>query len=253
MADEPLIAKLNGVDLAYRSWGLEEGVPVVLVHGFASNMRVNWMLTSWVTTLENAGKRLIAFDNRGHGGSSKFYDPGEYGPDIFAADLVGLLDHLEIEKADLVGYSMGARIAFATAAWHPNRVNRICLCGMGERIFGGRGNDEPIAQALEAPDAATVTDPTARLFRTFAERTGSDLKALAACIRPSRVKLTPAMAQSVKAPTLVAVGGDDDVAGPAEPLARMLPNGRAFTVPGRDHMKSTGDPAIKKAVCEFLA
>ena len=252
MSDEPLIAELDGVALAYRDEGPRDGAPVLLVHGFASNMHVNWYLTSWVEMLTDAGRRVVAFDNRGHGGSQAFHDPADYGPDIFARDSVALLDRLGIGDADVVGYSMGARIGFAMAAWHGARVRRLALCGMGANLFGSGRDNEIVAQVLEADDPEAFGDPAAMTFRRFAERTGSDLRALAACIRPSAVKLTPDLTSLVTAPTIVAVGGDDDVAGPAEPLAGMLPRGEAFTVPGRDHMKSTGDPALKRAVLEFL-
>ena len=252
MSHTPAIADLDGVDLAFHDLGSRDGPPVLLVHGFASNAQVNWFLTSWATMLSEAGRRVVAFDNRGHGGSSKFYDPTAYGPDIFAQDAVALLDHLEIAETDVIGYSMGARIAFALGAWHPQRVRRLALCGMGERIFGSGRNSEDVARALETGEPGAIDDAAALKFRRFAERTGSDLRALAACIRPSQTKLTPELAQTIAAPTIVAVGGDDEVAGRAEPLADLLPAGEAFTVPGRDHMKSTGDPQIKAAVLAFL-
>lgn len=252
MDEEATIAELGEVSLAYRDLGPREGRAVLLVHGFASNMRVNWFLTSWVDTLTRAGRRVVAFDNRGHGGSTRFYRPEEYGPDIFARDAVALLDHLSIERTDVIGYSMGSRIGFAMGAWHAERVRRLALCGMGANIFGSGRDNEIVARVLESERPEEFDNPAAMTFRRFAERTGADLKALAACIRPSRVRLTPDLAPLVTAPTIVAVGGDDDVAGAAEPLADMLPDGEAFTVPGRDHMKSTGDPAIKRAVTDFL-
>ena len=252
MTPEPRTAVLDEVELSYHDLGPRDGAPVLLLHGFASSAAVNWFLTSWVTTLEALGRRVIAFDNRGHGGSTKFYRPADYGPDIFAADAVALLDHLEVERTDLIGYSMGARIAFAMAVWHPARVRRACLCGMGANMFGSGRDSESVARALETADPEGIDDPGAKRFRTFAERTGSDLRALAACIRPSETKLSAEQAGRIGVPVLVAVGGEDDVAGPAAPLAALIPGAKAFTVPGRDHMKSTGDPQIKDAVIRFL-
>ena len=245
-------AQLGNVTLAYHEVGPADGPPVLLLHGFASNARVNWFSTSWASLFVDAGFRVVAPDHRGHGASTKFHDPADYGPDIFANDAVALLDHLGIERADVGGFSMGARVAFALAAWHPERVGRVCLCGMGANIFGGTRDNEPIARALEADDPDTIEDAGAKSFRLFADRTGSDRLALAACIRPSRVRLTPDMAKRIAAPVLVAVGGDDEVSGPAEPLAAMIPGARSLTVPGRDHMRSTGDRDIKAAVLDFL-
>src|SRR5581483_7741507 len=95
------------VELAYLDEGA--GDPVVLVHGFASNKEVNWVQTGWMTTLTRAGRRAIALDNRGHGQSTKLYDPEEYRVGKMAEDVRALLDHLRLNQADVMGYSMGAR------------------------------------------------------------------------------------------------------------------------------------------------
>src|SRR5262245_56384059 len=95
------------VEIAYLDEGGAE--PVVLVHGFASTAQVNWVQPGWVTALTRAGRRVIALDNRGHGQSSKLYDPADYHTDRMAEDLLALLDHLRLPRVDLMGYSMGAR------------------------------------------------------------------------------------------------------------------------------------------------
>ena len=230
--------------------------PVLLIHGFASTAAVNWRHTGWLAALADAGRRAIAIDNRGHGGSARFYDASDYGPDIFAADAVALLDRLGIERVDVVGYSMGARIALWLGHAHAARVRRIALCGMGERMFvppPGGGRSEAIAAALEADDPDTIEDGGARAFRVFAERTGSDLRALAACIRPSRTRITRETVESVGAPTLVAVGTEDDVAGDPRPLVEALPDARLYRAEGRDHMRAVGDRGIMRAVIGFLS
>ncbi len=103
----------DGVRIAYIDFAPASGAgdPVLLVHGFASNHAVNWVNTMWVKTLTRAGYRVIALDNRGHGQSEKLYEPAAYTPAVMAEDARRLLDHLGIERADVMGYSMGARIA----------------------------------------------------------------------------------------------------------------------------------------------
>src|SRR5947209_293358 len=99
----------NGaVEIAYLDEG--EGEPIVLVHGFASTASVNWVYPTWVSELRKDGRRVIALDNRGHGESSKLYDPVQYAIAAMAGDVVALMDHLEIARADIMGYSLGARM-----------------------------------------------------------------------------------------------------------------------------------------------
>jgi len=240
----------NGVEIAFLDEG--EGAPIVLVHGFASNVQVNWVYPGWVTTLTRAGRRVIALDNRGHGESSKLYEPAAYHSARMADDVRALLDHLRLERADVMGYSMGARITAFFAFAHPERLNRAVLGGLGIRLVEGVGLPESIADALETASVDDVRDPTGRTFRLFAESTKSDLGALAACIRGSRQTLTRDQAARITAPVLVAVGTKDTVAGSAQELAALLPAGRALDIPGRDHMLAVGDKVFKQGVLDFL-
>ena len=240
----------GSVEIAYLDEG--QGEPVVLVHGFASNKETNWVHTSWFTTLKGAGRRVIALDNRGHGLSSKLYAPADYHTDKMASDVVALMHELEIERADVMGYSMGARIAAFVALSHPALVRSAILGGLGYRLIEGYGLPETVADALEAPALSHITDPQGYGFRDFAERTRSDLRALAACIRGSRQVLTLEQVASIQTPMLIAVGTKDTVAGSADELAAVLPNARALHLPGRDHVLAVGDKAFKAGVLEFL-
>ncbi len=240
----------DDAEIAYLDAGA--GAPIVLVHGFASTKETNWVTPGWVDTLTGAGRRVIALDNRGHGASTKLYDPARYHTAIMAEDVRALMDHLGFERADLMGYSMGARtVAFAALA-HPTRVRSLVIGGLGIRLVGGVGLPETIAEALEAPSITQVTDPRGYAFRAFAQQTGSDLRALAACIRGSRQTLSPAEVGRIAAPTLIAVGTKDQVAGSAHALAALMPNARALDIPGRDHMLAVGDRVFKAGVLNFL-
>ena len=142
----------------------------------------------WVETLTEAGRRVIAFDNRGHGQSEKLYAPADYHLDLMTRDAANLLAHLGIERADVMGYSMGARIASFLALAEPSLVRSLILGGLGDRLVRDGGLPETIAEAMEAPSLDSLVDPTQRLFRGFAEQTKSDRAALAACVRGSRQK-----------------------------------------------------------------
>jgi pimeloyl-ACP methyl ester carboxylesterase len=241
----------DDVEIAFLDEG--EGEPMVLVHGFASNAVVNWVQPGWVSFLKAAGRRVIALDNRGHGASTKLYDPAAYHSARMAADVAALLDHLGLSRADVMGYSMGARITAFLAMDNPLRVRSAIFGGLGSRLVEGMGAPEDVAEALEAPSLAAVSDPRARMFRIFAEQTESDLRALAACMRGSSQTLTPAQLATIQVPALVAIGSKDVIAGSAAALATLLPAGEALEIPGRDHMTAVGDKVFKQGVLSFLA
>ena len=240
-----------GVDIAYEEAG--DGFPILLIHGFASNGRVNWWDTRWVKTLVQAGRRVITFDHRGHGQSGKLYDSARYPASEMAEDARRLLDHLGIPQADVMGYSMGARVsAFLTLA-HPGRVRKAVFAGLASRMITGVGGAEAIAGALEAESAEDVADPGARAFRLFADQTKSDRKALAACIRASREKISADELSRISVPVLVVAGEKDDVAGDVETLVEAIPGARGVTLPNRNHMNAVGDRGYKDAVLAFLS
>ena len=243
----------NGeVEIAYLDEGA--GEPIVQVHGFASTKEVNWVNPGWVKTLTGAGRRAIALDNRGHGASSKLYNPADYQMALMADDVRALLDHLRIERADVMGYSMGARITAFLSVNHPARLRSAILGGLGINLVEGHSGDlaHTIVAALEAPSLADVVHPVGRAFRSFAEQTKSDLKALAACMRRPRQTLSRTQVASIRTPTLVAVGTNDDVAGSAQKLAALIPGARALDIPNRDHMLAVGDKVFKAGVLDFL-
>ncbi len=240
----------DGVEIAYEVAG--EGAPILLIHGFASTGRVNWWDTGWVKTLVEAGRRVITIDNRGHGKSEKLYDSDLYPATEMAEDARRLLDHLGIAQCDVMGYSMGARVAAFLTIRHPERVRRAVFAGLASRMITGVGGGEAIARGLEAPSREDVTDAGARSFRVFAEQTKSDLKALAACIRSSREKISVEDLRSIAVPVLVVAGTKDDVAGDVQTLVAAIPGAEGVELPGRNHMNAVGDRGYRQAVVRFL-
>lgn len=242
----------NGsVEIAYLDEG--EGDPIVLVHGFASTKNVNWVYPTWTSTLAKAGRRVIALDNRGHGESAKLYDSEEYHVGIMAGDVRALMDHLNIERADMMGYSMGGRITAYLGQRNPERLRSAILGGIGMGLIEGGGPGENVASALEAASLDDVTDPVGRTFRAFADQTRLDRRALAACLRGSRRLMTREEAAAIAVPTLIAVGTTDDIAGSAQRLAEVIPGSQVLDIPNRDHMRAVGDRVYKDGVLEFLA
>ncbi len=247
----------DGVRIAYVDLAPTGETPknetIVLVHGFASNHAVNWVNTQWTKTLTHAGYRVVALDNRGHGQSEKLYEPAAYSSDVMAEDVRRLMDHLDIPRAAVMGYSMGARISAHLALAHPRRLNALLLGGLGIHLVEGVGLPLGIADAMEAPSLDVLTDPMQRMFRAFAQQTGSDLEALAACIRGSRQTLSAQQVGRIAVPTLVSVGTTDAVSGSGPELAKLIPDAESFAIEGRDHNLAVGDKSHKQAVLAFLS
>lgn len=240
----------DGVRIAYVDEG--EGEPILLIHGFASNIAANWIDPGWVKTLTQAGRRVIAYDNRGHGRSDKLYDPALYGAPAMAEDARRLLDHLGVARTDVLGYSMGARIAAFLTFAHPERVRSVIFGGLGIHMVRGMVGSGPLAHALEVPRVEDVTNATARSFRVFAEQTKSDLKALAACMRGPREKVPAERLGEIAVPALVAVGSKDVIGGSGAALAELIPGAQFLEITGRDHMRAVGDAGFKQGVLDFL-
>jgi len=242
----------NGaVEIAYLDEG--EGDPIVLVHGFASNKNVNWVYPTWVSDLRKDGRRVIALDNRGHGESEKLYDPAQYSIPAMASDTIALMDHLDISRADVMGYSLGGRIASWLGLNQPARLRSAILAGIGIGLVNGGGPGENVAVALEAPTLDDVTDPIGRTFRAFADQTRSDRRALAACLRGSRGLMRREEAAAITVPVLIAVGTVDEVAGSAAELGKIIPASEVLDIPNRDHMRAVGDKVYKAGVADFLS
>ncbi|MGJ4903626.1 alpha/beta fold hydrolase [Bradyrhizobium sp. HKCCYLS2058] len=242
----------NGaVEIAFIDEG--EGDPIVLVHGFASSKNVNWVYPAWTSELRKDGRRVIALDNRGHGDSGKLYDPALYSIAAMASDVTALMDHLGLASADVMGYSLGGRIAAHIALTAPERLRSAIFGGIGMAMIEGGGPGENVAIALEAPSIDDVTDPVGRTFRAFADQTRSDRLALAACMRGSRGLISRDDAGRITVPVLVAVGTADEVSGSGPALGALIPGAEVLDIPNRDHMRAVGDKVYKAGVIDFLA
>jgi pimeloyl-ACP methyl ester carboxylesterase len=228
---------------------------VLLVHGFATNRAENWRRLGWLGSLERKGYRAVAIDLRGHGESDKPHDPAAYGRGQMVSDILALMDHLELGRADLLGYSMGAHLSLAVALGSPHRVGNLILGGVGGRLL----SEAPIAsgpmtmaQALTTEDAGSITDPILRGFRQFAENQGEDRLALAACSQGREEAAVGDDLWSLTIPTLVVAGGRDEIAGDPQALADAIPGARAVTLPACDHFSAIPHALFKAAVFDFL-
>jgi pimeloyl-ACP methyl ester carboxylesterase len=205
-----------------------------------------------VKTLTEAGRRVIAMDNRGHGRSGKPHDPASYSVPLMAEDARRLLDHLGIVQASVMGYSMGASIATWLTLTRPERVSHLILGGLAHNVVKGVGGYEELAVALEAPELPATASARAQAYREFAEQTRSDRQALAACMRGIRQPIPEKDFAQITCPVLVVAGELDEVAGPVDKLVALIPHAKGVVLPRRNHMNAVGDRGYKAAVVEFL-
>jgi pimeloyl-ACP methyl ester carboxylesterase len=239
----------DGIRLHYEVHGPENGTPIVAVHGFASDYRLNWVGTRWQETLTNEGFMVVGLDCRGHGHSDKPHDTAAYATEIMASDVIRLLDHLDVSEAAYLGYSMGARIGLQVAMEHPRRVTRAVLGGIG--TAGAIDRSDAIARAFLAGEP--TDDPVAQTFYRFASaRPTNDLRALAACIQGLKPVADPARLARITTPMLVVVGDRDDIAHGAAELIELIPTAHLVTIAGRDHMSAVVAREFKQAALEFL-
>ena len=239
----------NGVRIHYEVNGPDRGRPIVLVHGFASDYRLNWVGTRWQETLTRDGFNVIGIDCRGHGHSDKPHAEADYGVDLMAGDVIGVLDDLGIDEAAYLGYSMGARIGLQVILDHPRRLTRAVLGGIGSA--GAIDRAAEIARAFRTGEP--TDDPIAQSFYKFASaRPTNDMRALAACIVGLKADVQPERLAKIGTPILVVVGDRDEIASGAPELVELIPSARLVTIANRDHMSAVPAREFKQAALAFL-
>ncbi|HKB34171.1 MAG TPA: alpha/beta hydrolase [Candidatus Dormibacteraeota bacterium] len=240
----------DGVRLHYEVHGPERGAPLLVVHGFASDYRLNWVGTRWQEALVGAGFRVFGLDCRGHGHSDKPHESVAYAIGTMGRDVTRLLDHLEVPSAGYLGYSMGARIGLQVVMDSPDRVKGAVLGGIG--ASGSIRSADAIAEAFLRGEPGD--DPIAQSFYRFASaRPTNDLKALAACIKGLQPQWDRARLSAIHTPILVVAGDRDELAPDAPELVELIPSSRLVTIPGRDHMGAVPAREFKQAAIDFLS
>ena len=238
----------DGVKIHYESFG--EGKPIILVHGFPLSMDLNWVGTNWVETLQPL-RRVVGLDCRGFGESDKPHDPEAYGIENMAGDVLRLMDHLSIDKADLFGYSMGSMISAYLLIDHSERFTTVILGGAGDLFAPGREEQmRKSADYLLVDDPSQITDPFGKTFRTIADGIpNNDRLALAACAQRLFEPVEPADFADVDIPVLVISGADDT--SPAA-MAAATPGAKLVLIPDTNHFTVIPDQRFKDAVLAFL-
>ena len=252
----------NGVKIHYVVQG--QGVPVVLLHGFTLNSYLQWDLPGITRALAQT-YQVINMDCRGHGRSGKPRDPKLYGKEM-AEDVVRLLDHLQIKKAHLVGYSMGAFIVLNLLATHPDRMLTATVGGAGwtDKIDGkfldevadslsqGKGIG-PLVRRLTPKGYPPPTDNDVRQVNQFTALI-NDVKALAAAFRSLReLSFAEQVLKTNEVPTLVLVGNLDPLKDDVDLMATKMANLTVVVIPNADHVDAFTKPQFIAGLKAFLS
>jgi pimeloyl-ACP methyl ester carboxylesterase len=244
----------DGVRIHYETFG--DGYPIVLVHGYVLNITWCWENSGLLDALSPV-RRVVALDCRGHGQSDKPHDTEAYALENMAGDVLNLMDYLGIEKADLLGYSMGGVISCHLLAYHTERFRSAVLTGPPISFVLGPTDESRagvMARAMLADDISHVTDPTARPFRALADAIpNSDLEALAACARSldQSQPIPAADLAGIDIPVVIINGENDNVAGNPGELVAAIPGARQVLIPDADHLV-VFDPRFKEPLLSFL-
>jgi pimeloyl-ACP methyl ester carboxylesterase len=254
MPDPQYIMVGDGHRIATYSWGADDLPTVLVVHGFASSTRDNWVNTGWVRDLQRAGYRVLALDQRGHGASDKPHEPGDYTLRQLAGDVETVLDTYLVSEASYVGYSLGARVGWEVLQDIAPRIPRAVLGGVPDGIPLARLD---LDQVRDLADHGTaVTDPVTQNYIALTERVaGNDLRALLAIaggLRASQ-QVDPDPEHAPGQPVLFATGSRDGIIEGSKALAAACPQGRFLEIPDRHHFNAPGSRVFRDAAIEFLA
>jgi pimeloyl-ACP methyl ester carboxylesterase len=253
----------NGVKIHYVVEG--KGEPVLLIHGFTSSIQGQWAAPGIIKALAE-DHQVIALDNRGHGKSDKPHDPKQYGTEM-VEDAVRLLDHLKIEKAHVVGYSLGAMISCKLLVTHPERLRSVTLGGAGgfregdstrrfeilaESLEQGKGFG-PLIEALTPAGKPKPSEEEIKQINHFLEN-GNDTKALAAVIRGGKgLAVSDEAVKANKVPTLALIGEIDPLRKGVDELKERMPDLKVVVIDGADHITAFSRPEFVKELKAFLA
>lgn len=248
------VADCAGLAIHYECFGA--GAPLVLAHGWGSDLAHNWVATGWVEALA-AQRRVIALDSRGHGRSAKPREQRLYGYRAMSRDVIAVLDHAGVSRADFFGYSLGAFLGVCLLADEPARFRAFVLGGIGDETPESAAAGAEIARALRGEP---TSHPLAQATRAFvAQNPASDFEALALSAAEMWPQGYPralggAALAEARAPVLIVNGAEDrPYVATDSLLAAAIPSARLVRIPERDHLSVVADAGFQRVVCEFLA
>ena len=235
--------------------------PVLLIHGFASSIKLNWADTGWISALTGAGRRIIAVDLPGHGLSGAPEDLDSYTPSRIRADLLQIVFDAGARPLqqgdpssglDVIGYSLGSRLAWEFGATQPELVHRMVLGGPSI-LDPLAAFDLPAAQRYLADGTPIADGSTAGLLKMAQLLPANNIFALLSLVEA--IKTEPFVPDEAvpRMPVLLVAGDRDERAETMPQLAALLDSADQLLLPGRTHTNAITSRAFKNAAMDFLA
>ncbi|MBT8161555.1 MULTISPECIES: alpha/beta fold hydrolase [Arthrobacter] len=245
--------------------GADAGLrPVLLIHGFSSSSKLNWGDTGWISTLQGAGRRVISVDLPGHGRSASPEDLDSYSPSRIRADLLQIVFDAGARPVrpgdpssglDVIGYSLGSRLAWEFGATQPELVHRL--------VLGGPNKEDPLAsfdllaaQRYLADGTPIEDESTAGLLKMAQLLPSNDLFALLSLIEAIKSEPFDPAEAVPHMPMLLVAGEKDERATTMPELAELAARAGGMVeqllVPGRNHSNAVTSRVFKDAAVAFL-
>lgn len=252
----PEFTQSEGLQIFFQRFG--SGRPLVLVHGWGADVRTNWVDTGWIAALESQ-RAVIAIDVRGHGRSSKPHARDRYSYGAMSNDVLAVMDALNIETCDFMGYSMGAFMGAWLLGHHPQRFTAMVLGGIGNESQASAAQGAHIARILREPRASAAEGVAGRVWAFVESTPNNDPEALACSAEQMwpeghPLELAGPGISKARFPVLIVNGADDHpYVDSADALAEALPSANHVMIPGTDHLTTVSSEGFKRTVLEFLA
>jgi len=220
-------APVNGIKMYYETYGADEGIPIVLIHGGGSTIKSNW---GFIIPLLAKKHKVIAMELQAHGHTNDRDAPESFEQD--AADVIALLQYLKVDKSDIIGFSNGATTTLHIAAHHPGAVNKIVA------ISGNFKREGMMQGFFEGLQKSTFDDMPQPLKDAYLQANPSE-KGLLNMYSKDRERMlafkdrTDEELQSIKCPALIVVGDHDVITvGHALQMSELIPGSRLAVLPG---------------------
>ena len=247
--------KNKDISIYYEQHG--KGEAVILVHGITVSFKENFSNFAWVDKLTENGKQVVGLDLRAHGLSDKPLDANSYGTHNLTSDILAVMDELKIDRASIIGYSLGSALALHLIHSYPERFSRAVLVATGDSLFGlAPSTIEQMSidlySAISSETYPHHLPEHIAAYWNFVNESGANRNALLALLKGKTQHLSINDISNIETPTMIISGGNDLVLGQGVKLSEKLPESVYLEFEEADHFSLAAIPEVKSAIVDFL-